>query len=577
MHYTAKTAVQAMVTIEEFALVALRMTFGGAANPSQWSDFSELATNLANNIIRDPGWADDELQSPHQHLIGEAFESAADDVPFGVTSDLMVDLPPNDDPKADCYIDDIFSAFLEADLHRGSHIIPFVIHLLGRPIQETESLARDDLLSIKKFLAEAMPSERKIVLGWLIDTRRLTIELPVEKHRAWVGTIIDLLGQDLVSHKELERLIGRLNHAGFTIPMARHFLSRLRTAQYVASRKRHVRLTSDQRLDLELWVHFLDKAASGISLNLLSFRMPTHITRSDASIHGIGGFSATTCIGWRWELPVDLRRRATLNSLEFLAAYVSIWMEIQVATAPHDSCFLDQTDSTSTTGWLRKSNFSDDDPFQLILARSVAKLVMDHESCLYSQWFPGVENEIADSLSRDFHLSDADLLHLFTSRVPDQMPEGLVIFPLPDVLASQIIMWMQNLPASTELPTAPVRSKLATGSTGSPSLSPSSLTMTPSLHGLLSMNSTESLPLSVLLSVPTRSRPTQVHQALLHQFLTQSEPPSMLWHRPSGLTTDQVPSTMTSATSHSFYSDSYEATRMATPAPPHRKLSHHGY
>jgi hypothetical protein len=108
-------------------------------------------------------------------------------------------------------------------------------------------------------------------------------------------------------------------------------------------------------------------------------------------------------------------------------------------------------------------------------------------------------------------------------------------------------------------------------------LSPSSLTMTPSLHGLLSMNSTESLPLSVLLSVPTRSRPTQVHQALLHQFLTQSEPPSMLWHRPSGLTTDQVPSTMMSATSHSFYSDSYEATRMATPAPPHRKLSHHGY
>jgi hypothetical protein len=90
-------------------------------------------------------------------------------------------------------------------------------------------------------------------------------------------------------------------------------------------------------------------------------------------------------------------------------------------------------------------------------------LVMDHESCLYSQWFPGIENEIADSLSRDFHLSDADLLRLFTSHVPDQMPEGLVIFPLPDVLASQIIMWMQNLPASTELPTAPVRSKLTTG------------------------------------------------------------------------------------------------------------------
>jgi hypothetical protein len=94
-----------------------------------------------------------------------------------------------------------------------------------------------------------MPSKQKIVLGWLIDTRRLTIELPVEKHWAWVGTIIDLIGQDLVSHKELEQLIGHLNHASFTIPMARHFLSHLHTAQYVASRKRHVCLTSDQHLD----------------------------------------------------------------------------------------------------------------------------------------------------------------------------------------------------------------------------------------------------------------------------------------------------------------------------------------
>ncbi len=157
-----------MVMFEEFALVALRMTFGEAANPSQWSDFSELATDLANDIVQDPGWADDELQSPHQHLIGEAFESAGDDVPFGATSDLMVNLPPDDDPKVDCYIDDIFSAFLEADLHCGSRIIPFVIHLLGRPIQETESLAHDDLLSIKKFLAEPChPSKRLYWAGSL--------------------------------------------------------------------------------------------------------------------------------------------------------------------------------------------------------------------------------------------------------------------------------------------------------------------------------------------------------------------------------------------------------------------------
>jgi hypothetical protein len=35
-----------------------------------------------------------------------------------------------------------------------------------------------------------------------------------------------------VEAKEIEVLLGRLNHAGFIIPMARHFLGRLREALY---------------------------------------------------------------------------------------------------------------------------------------------------------------------------------------------------------------------------------------------------------------------------------------------------------------------------------------------------------
>jgi len=159
------------VTIQAFTLVALRMTFGGAANPSQWSDVSELATDLANDLVRDEGWDHDQLVSPHQGLLGDAIETEGDDMLFAPASNVMVDLPADDAPKADCYIDNIFSAFLEQDVDQRSRIIPFVLHLLSCPLQESESLARDDMLSIKKFLAEATPGERKLVLGWLIDTR----------------------------------------------------------------------------------------------------------------------------------------------------------------------------------------------------------------------------------------------------------------------------------------------------------------------------------------------------------------------------------------------------------------------
>jgi len=57
-------------------------------------------------------------------------------------------------------------------------------------------------------------------------------------------------------------------------------------------------------------------------MNLLTYRTPTHAYRSDASEHGIGGFSALTGRAWRWEIPEHLRLRVSLNMLEFLGSVV---------------------------------------------------------------------------------------------------------------------------------------------------------------------------------------------------------------------------------------------------------------
>jgi hypothetical protein len=39
LHQEARTAIQSMVTIGIYVLIALRLTFGGASNPSQWSGY----------------------------------------------------------------------------------------------------------------------------------------------------------------------------------------------------------------------------------------------------------------------------------------------------------------------------------------------------------------------------------------------------------------------------------------------------------------------------------------------------------------------------------------------------------
>ena len=96
-------------------------------------------------------------------------------IPFASAIPLAVKVPMDSTPKFDCYIDDIFGAMLSRDLQLGVGIVPFVLHLFGRPQNPNDALSQDDLLSLEKFLAEATPSELKVILGWLLDTLCLLI------------------------------------------------------------------------------------------------------------------------------------------------------------------------------------------------------------------------------------------------------------------------------------------------------------------------------------------------------------------------------------------------------------------
>ena len=193
LHYSMCTACQSMVAIDNFILLALCLTFGGAANPSQWSDMSELICDLVNDIVHDIGWDPLVLCSPHQNLISAVPSLEAPEILMAQASALAVELPSDDEPKSDCYIDDLIATFLECDHTHGAVIIPFMIHLLGHPMANTETLLQDNLLSLSKFITEATPAKRKLVLGWLIDTHCLMIKLPTNKHVAWTGAIRALL------------------------------------------------------------------------------------------------------------------------------------------------------------------------------------------------------------------------------------------------------------------------------------------------------------------------------------------------------------------------------------------------
>ncbi|KAI2490964.1 hypothetical protein MHU86_23596 [Fragilaria crotonensis] len=93
------------------------------------------------------------------------------------------------------------------------------------------------------------------------------------------------------------------------------------------------RLTKPQLDDLILWKAFLQKASRGISINRLVCRWPTRIVRVDACPQGIGGYCLKSGLAWRYQLPEHLLGRATLNTLEFLAAFVGMIVEFHEGAA----------------------------------------------------------------------------------------------------------------------------------------------------------------------------------------------------------------------------------------------------
>jgi hypothetical protein len=202
------------------------------------------------------------------------------------------------------------------------------------------------------------------------------------------------------------RFIDLLTCVAFLIPLARHFLTRLRALiNHNRPQQQQITVSKHIGLDCELWERFLWKAFQGISMNRITVRQPTRLAVSDSCCpFGIGAFLLEGR-AWRVRIPESspIYGQSTANNfLEFLGMFVNMWLMCLTFTDRSES-LLAVGDNTSAIGWLfRSSHISPDslyyDSLQLG-ARKLALLVTGSEHCLASQHIKGETNLVADLLS----------------------------------------------------------------------------------------------------------------------------------------------------------------------------------
>jgi hypothetical protein len=210
-----------------------------------------------------------------------------------------------------------------------------------------------------------------------------------------------LSGQSVCTHCNPEIICWETGKCRMDVmPHMRHFVGCIMKVkdQCVVNNKPGAKLSRTHCDDFILMQRFLQKARDIISMNLMIHRAPDVWMWSNTSEDGLGGMHVRQAVGWRWLIPDKWRFHLTLNTLEFLGAVVGIWVDIIQDRVPVPGCILAELDSTTTTGWLHKSNFVDEDKHAVFrITRKLGEILLEANACLYSQWFAGALNTGTDS------------------------------------------------------------------------------------------------------------------------------------------------------------------------------------
>jgi len=461
LHVLPAQNLQCVTIIDKIAYIPLRLPFGVALGPSLYSTMSETIFDLTNDLLLDKTWNLNTLHSPILENL-EPPQPLPDTIKFAEAKPLDVYIPSRDS-FCDGYIDDFLSVGLDKNdnLAKSQQAPTIAVHAIFRPVANNEPIPRDEPISIKKLKGEGVPSEQKVMLGWLLCTRKCRIYLPVDKQKAWNLDIVNMLQEGTTNSKQLESMVGRFNHVGFIIPTARYFINRLRHLLFRCEKYGKQTIKKWESDDLKLWQYFLRKSAEdGISFNNICFTKYNIKTLTDASEYGLGGFNTETGSAWRFQLPEWMQKSMHINLLEFIACTIGIWVELLNDKKTTFKRIHALTDNSSAVGWLYKASFNPLTHFQHdTVARKLAKILLENDASITSQHTPGKYNIIADALSRDFHLPPNHLTFILKSLFPLQMPENFRISPLP----REITCWLSSLKASSTKPresqTRPERSK----------------------------------------------------------------------------------------------------------------------
>jgi hypothetical protein len=439
--------------------------------------------------------------------------------------------------STDVFVDDFIQAG-QGDVQQLTDLRRQLLHcvdeVLARPLPDE---SRNEAVSLKKLLkGDGSWGTRKLILGWIVDTVRQTIELPPHRKQLLHDIFTELRGARRVSAKRWRSILGQLRFVSVAIPGSRGLFSALQWAQNSADGNR-VRLNRFVRGNIDAFARLAASLCDRPThLAELVAQQPLALGATDAAKAGMGGVFFTPtgeCCYWRTPFPddvqtelvsaqnlagritnSDLEQAAMLAQLDILANH----LDVTYATL---ETLCDNTPAVSRA-W--KGAVSNPGPAAYLcqVASDHQRLHRYHHRAAY---LPGPQNVMADDCSRLQQLTDCAFHAHMQQAYPQETPWRML--SLRPAMNSSLIAALRSSsppPPSCQKPggemlssgqsgpsTAPVTARLPTCKTSPPRSSASVL----------------SLCLDGAAGIPAQERPANLSE------LTQWRQPSKLSERGS--------------------------------------------
>ena len=276
-------------------------------------------------------------------------------------------------------------------------------------------------LGLKEKQSKAVPpSTNAIVLGVLFDTVHMTLSVTQDRLDEIAQLLPLWLLKTVATRVELQRLLGKLSFVSKCVRQSRIFLNRLFAALRKVQRSHHtVTLSPEFRKDITWWITFL-RTYNGVSIipNPV-YSSPDHVLSSDACLTGCGAVCGDSY--FHSPFPQDiLDQNHDINCLELLTVVVAIklwghkWrgMSIQIF-CDNNVTVLAINSGASRSDFITKC------------LRELWLWCARYELLLRAQHLPGVENRLADFLSR-WHLRPLYYSNQFFTEIDYEVTEAFI-------------------------------------------------------------------------------------------------------------------------------------------------------